>query len=717
MESGASGPGLSTVGGLDHLTAQLTAHRFDLLGSGPVTIDYAMEAAGFLEHRYEMAPGLEAETAQLVRMRAALEEAARFTGDDSPALAAMRNALALAYRPIDWHRDCKSGYRWDAGTWYMDIPYGRLPGVDVKVPWELSRCHHLVTLALKGLVRPTGNGAAAEIYIQILDWIVANPPRFGVNWRSAMDVAIRAANWVWALALLPPESTPPALRWIIAKSLYQHARHLETHLDYSREVTGNHYLADIVGLMYVAFACPEFPESPRWLAFCLQELVSEMRRTVYADGVNHEASTGYHRLVTEMFLHGTLLALRLPPEDREGISRCSVAEHNVAPRLRPAGDWEFSFSEPRIFPNWYWKRLHDMVQYVADLNKPNGLVPQWGDQDSGRFVKLSPVLKCGTEVDGPVEEPRDHRHLLAVGGAVFGRQDWTQLGRPYQVDAHVLTSGVVALPIDVDGGDTESSQCGRDGLAEQYGHSEREAQRISSSRQEVVWYPLGGTCVLQRGSFWVGVRCERAGQHGRGGHEHNDRLSFELNIAGQDIIVDWGTGVYTADPEMRNRFRSTDNHSTVAVEGMEQNPWVPGPRGLFTLKERCDARCLQVEAGKFIGQHTGFGSVHRRVVSMDEEGLLIEDMLEMGKPSVTVLTLAPEVTPSLDTDNGRVLLRLASLTLSVEPAPRGRPIHIVSGLCSEAYGVFKQSHKVVIGRVSQSDSLRLQLLLGGDRTS
>ena len=31
---------------------------------------------------------------------------------------------------------------------------------------------------------------------QILDFIATNPPRFGVNWRSAMEVAIRAANWV-----------------------------------------------------------------------------------------------------------------------------------------------------------------------------------------------------------------------------------------------------------------------------------------------------------------------------------------------------------------------------------------------------------------------------------------------------------------------------------------------------------------------------------------
>ena len=35
-----------------------------------------------------------------------------------------------------------------------------------------------------------------EFRNQILDFCATNPPRFGVNWRCTMDVAIRVANWV-----------------------------------------------------------------------------------------------------------------------------------------------------------------------------------------------------------------------------------------------------------------------------------------------------------------------------------------------------------------------------------------------------------------------------------------------------------------------------------------------------------------------------------------
>ena len=45
------------------------------------------------------------------------------------------------------------------------------------------------------------------------------------------------------------------------------------------------------------------------------------------------------------------------------------------------------------------------------------------------------------------------------------------------------------------------------------------------------------------------------GKNGNGGHNHNDKLSFELNIFGQDFIVDGGCPFYTNSPDLRNSFR------------------------------------------------------------------------------------------------------------------------------------------------------------------
>ena len=59
-----------------------------------------------------------------------------------------------------------------------------------------------------------------------------------------------------------------------------------------------------------------------------------MRRTVHSDGVSKEGSTGYHRLVAEMFMHSSLLSLRMQPKERELVLSCAVGEHRVAPSLR-----------------------------------------------------------------------------------------------------------------------------------------------------------------------------------------------------------------------------------------------------------------------------------------------------------------------------------------------------------------------------------------------
>ena len=43
---------------------------------------------------------------------------------------------------------------------------------------------------------------------------------------------------------------------------------------------------------------------------------------------------------------------------------------------------------------------------------------------------------------------------------------------------------------------------------------------------------------------------------GRGGHGHNDILSFELFLNGFNVVTDCGAYLYTASREWRNRFEA-----------------------------------------------------------------------------------------------------------------------------------------------------------------
>ncbi len=414
---------------------------------------------------------------------------------------------------IDWRRDFKSGRRWPLRhASLLRLAHG--DGSDVKVPWELSRFQHLPLLAAT-----RRESDLAEVGGQLESWIAQNPVERGPNWASTMDVAIRASNWVAALALCAERAGDE--RWFghAVGSLLQHGRFIRSNLEWSK-ARGNHYLADVVGLLPVAALFSGSAEGRGWAEWATGELVSELEHQVRPDGTAHEASTAYQRLVTELFLRGTEAADALGPGRR---------------------------------PDWYRERLARMLGFGRDYTRPDGLAPQIGDADDGRFL---PLADYGAD-------PRDHRHLF-----------------------------------------------------EQF-----EPATASAA------YPDGGYYILRSGEAYAIVRCGDTGRHGRGGHGHNDQLSFELALGSQALVVDPGTYVYTADPAERNRFRSTAFHSTLRIDGLEQNELRTDD--LFLMADRSRAETLASDATSFEGRHYGFpGATHTRRLELRGDQLHVRDTVE-----------------------------------------------------------------------------------------
>ncbi len=161
-------------------------HRFDLLGSGWTRVEYGMQCEGLegIVFPPAAAPIDKPDASRLSALvnAANLREASRLWA-----------LLPTDYRPIDWQLDFRSGYRWDARTWYHDVEFGVTRGADIKLPWELSRMQHFPQMALE-FGRTGDQSLCAEFRNQTIDWLATNPPRFGANWFSTMDVGIRAAN-------------------------------------------------------------------------------------------------------------------------------------------------------------------------------------------------------------------------------------------------------------------------------------------------------------------------------------------------------------------------------------------------------------------------------------------------------------------------------------------------------------------------------------------
>ena len=498
------------------------------------------------------------------RARAALPAVAEWDPDDSvlprAEAAAAHEFDLLGSGPvqlgdrIDWRLDFKSGRRWPLDH-ISKITISYPDDSDIKVPWELSRMQHLPLLAAAH--RLTGEQRwLDEIGAQATAFIEDNPVELGPAWACTMDVAIRASNWVATLAMVPDQEWTGRM----LESLLLHGRFIRSHLEWG-EVRGNHYLSDVAGLLPVAALFP----GEGWQGWAAGELRAELEHQVREDGCDHEASTSYHRLVTELFAAGT------------------AAAESLGER----------------FDDRYRERLALMHGFIRDYTRPDGLAPLVGDEDSGRFLPLGDYGR----------DPRVHAPAAGTRSAA---------------------------------------------------------------------YPHGGYWVMRRGDLYCLVRCGDTGLHGHGGHSHNDQLSFELCAGDRPLVVDPGAYIYTADPQARNEFRSTRFHSTLAIDGGEQNELRSDY--LFAMADRSRAEALGHGDDWFEGRHHGFpGAVHTRRIELAGDGLRIEDRQQGGTELEWTFPLAPGLEPSLD--GGRV--QAGPLAIEAD----GVELGVEDGWYSPRYGV------------------------------
>jgi hypothetical protein len=279
--------------------------------------------------------------------------------------------------PIDWNRDHENN-RAAPLSFAPAIDYRDLSVTgDAKIVWEPSR--HLQLVVLARAYRATGNTAyAREAVAQMVSWLDQSPFGYGMNWRSPLELAIRAINWSWALTLIEDAGVcEGAVRDRIRHALYLHV--WEITRKYSRGSSANNHLIGEAAGVHVVTACfPDLPNAARWRQESRAILEQEIVRQTYADGGNREQAIGYHLFVLEFFLVAGLAGRRLADD----------------------------------FGPVYWRTVEQMLDYVAALLE-GGRLPMVGDADDGYVIDLGSA-------------PDDPRGLLAVGGELFGRPDFAR---------------------------------------------------------------------------------------------------------------------------------------------------------------------------------------------------------------------------------------------------------------------------------------------------
>lgn len=202
-------------------------------------------------------------------------------------------------------------------------------------------------------------------------------------------------------------------------------------------------------------------------------------------------------------------------------------------------------------PHHYWQKLRKMLEYVRGYLRPDGFAPLIGDSDSGQVMRVRQ------------RAANDHAYLLALGAVAFHDPS--------------LKLKVVGEPEEL------VWLFGEEGL------SAFDSMPQSRDVSQSISFPDAGLHILRHEDLYLSFNTSHAGINGRGSHGHNDALSIEVSAGGRVFIVDPGTFVYTGDLPSRHKFRSTAYHSTVEVDGQEQNttninmPFVIGDEAQPTL--------------------------------------------------------------------------------------------------------------------------------------
>lgn len=251
----------------------------------------------------------------------------------------------------------------------------------------------------------------------------------------------------------------------------------------------------------------------------------------------------------------------------------------------------------------YWTRLHQMFIYIRSYLRPDGFAPLIGDTDSGQVFPIR------------LRRADDHSYLLALGAVVFKDPGLKLDGMEPPEELFWIL--------------------GEEGVKAYRELSSSPVYAVSKAFRDA------GIYIMREGDLYLCFNASDAGLNGRGSHGHNDALSVEVSAGSHAFIVDPGTYVYSADLDQRHQFRSTAYHSTVRVDGEEQNTT---DRDLpFVIGNEAKPRVLEWQTSedfdKVVAEHYGYRRLpqpitHRRTVTFNKRErswLIVDEFLGDGE--------------------------------------------------------------------------------------
>jgi len=497
---------------------------------------------------------------------------------------------------IDWNRDPITHVEFPQNiTGEKILNYAKEYSVDVKAIWDLGRMQALPLLAIRYSEKRDAR-YINEFIEQVTSFDEQCGGCTGVQWSCVMDVGIRAANLLVAYDIFTrldkDQKIKSTFKTMFARLIFIHGQFIVNNLeiDLINGRNHNHYLADICGILFISNYL-DCPFSKKWKKFAEKQLLREIKKQFMIDGTNFESSTMYHILSGEM----TVYALALMHRKRE-------LPLEVCRRIQRAGF------------------------FGLDIVKRSGECVQIGDNDSGKFFKLS--MLTSSDKEHPELHVEDHltsySFLSALSALVTSghqKDDVYKEGIEYQLVRKLSNKPPIYIE---DHKSPYISTCNVPDCDELVFKQINEIFLDLGDRYQIVdgkWYiyPDFGLCCYKSIDLNLYVYYGGSDKWPRS-HAHHDLLHFEISTPKGDCFSDPGTGWYNIQPHWREYFRSEDVHNSPHLVNQEY----PKDRTFYTEKVY-SGRLVYCDSDRIVVEAFNDSVLIRRTISIKKTSLLIED--------------------------------------------------------------------------------------------
>ena len=510
------------------------------------------------------------------------------------------------FRNFKWNYDPKNNFHWPSKKKSMFINIDFDKKKDVKYPWEISRLQHLTVFALKIRKLNYKNKKLSFFLLknQILDFIISNPPGFGINWKSPMEIAIRGANLSVITDIIENEGyLEKNEKQIILNCVQDHLYYVKNNLEWSYLNTSNHYLANIVGLIVMSYYLPRSEINKKILSFACNQLLNEIDNQFYSDGGNKEGSTAYHILSNEIILIGLHFYLKLKQNEKnyDCSSLCNFSN-------KLGNILKYSKKIDKDFEKKIFIKLQKINYFSSKCLRNNKTLLQIGDNDSGCFFPFNYLEFNGEKKflhknlfkkfkTSPFFCFMNEKSIKMKKNKIIENQPNFKLKNFEKIFNNLPESNKKKFFIKFN-------------------------KKIKTSEIDLDVFDNFGLYCFKSKEISLFVSCKKKKNFFNSGHNHDDNLSIDLVVNNESIITDPGSFCYTDNLKLRYLYRGYNAHFAPRSLKMLNKKVTNNP---FYFSESFNGKCVFINKRIFVGSLETNNIVVYRHLEIQDEGLLIKD--------------------------------------------------------------------------------------------